>query len=210
MDPPALAALGPDDNERGHPALSRDHLCQQPPVALDRLAHREPQLHLPAACRHRVHDWHAKILLQKIDDRQHAPAGAEKIDRVGLAMLEEGPFDMGVDLLGGELADLVESDLDALHAEDVEARLDKIVRKQVVDAAAEIGRAQDLPGPERAQRAHVVRARGEERSLILPLPSLQQLGLALEAEQHEWRRALWMDQVTARVRELLVQGLLER
>src|SRR5262245_12537959 len=125
-------------------------------------------------------------------------------------MLEEGPLDVSVDLLGRKLADFVERDRDALHPKHVETRLDEIFRKQIIDAANEIGRAQDLPGLERAQRAHVVRARGEEWPLVLPLPFREQLGFALEAEQHERRRALRMDQVAAGLRELLDQGLIGR
>ena len=49
----------------------------------------QAQLHLPAARRHRVHDRHTEILFQQTDDRQDAPAGAEQIDRVGVAMFEE-------------------------------------------------------------------------------------------------------------------------
>src|SRR5437764_12465376 len=124
-----------------------------------------------------MYDRYAEILLQQIDDRQHAPAGAEQIDCIGLAMLEEGLLDMSVDLLGRELADLVEIDLDAFHAKHIEARLDEIFREQIVDAADEIGRAQDLLRLERVQRPHMVRTRGEERQLVLLLPLLQELGL---------------------------------
>src|SRR5262245_11630715 len=80
--------------------LARDHLCEQLPVTFDRLADRQAQLHLPAARRHWVDDRHAEILLQQIDDWQHPPAGAEQIDRVGLAVLEEGLLDVGIDLFG--------------------------------------------------------------------------------------------------------------
>src|SRR5262245_9844505 len=73
--------------------LPRQHLGQQPPVALDRLADGEAKLNLPAACRHRMYDRDPQVLLQKVDDRQHAPAGAEEIDRVGLLVLEEGALD---------------------------------------------------------------------------------------------------------------------
>src|SRR5262249_44575577 len=111
-------------------SLSPQHLRQEPPLAFHRLAHPEPPLHLPAARRHRMHHRNAEILLQEVDDRQHAPAGAEEIDRVSLAMLEESLLDVGVDLLGRKLANLVEVDLDAFHAEHIEASLDKIFREQ--------------------------------------------------------------------------------
>src|SRR6185295_3151832 len=100
------------------------------------------------------------------------------------------------------LADLVEIDLHPFHAEYIEARLDEIFREQVVDAADEISRTQDLLRLERMQRPHVVGARGEERKLIFFLPLLQELGFALEAEQHERRCAFRMDEVAAGIRKL--------
>src|SRR5437764_14116919 len=102
-----------------------------------------------------MYDRYAEILLQQLDDRQHAPAGAEQIDRVGLAMLEEGLLDVSIDLLGRELPDLVEIDLDAFHAEHIEAGLDEIFGEQVIDAADKVGRAQDRLRLERMQRPHM-------------------------------------------------------
>src|SRR5262249_51297203 len=125
-------------------------------------------------------------------------------------MLEEGLLDVGIDLLGRELADLVEIDLDAFHAEHVEARLDEIFREQVVDAADKVSRAQDLLRLERVQCPHVVGARGEERELVLLLPLLQELGLAFESEQHEGRCAFRMDEVASGVRKLPDQRLIRR
>src|SRR5437588_102508 len=107
-------------------SLPRHHLRQQPPVPVDRLPHRQPQLNLPTARRHRMHDGYTEVLLQEVDHRQHAPAGAEEVDCVGLAVLEEGALDVGVHLLGGKLADPFERDLDALHAEHHEAGLDAV------------------------------------------------------------------------------------
>ena len=69
--------------------LAGDHLGQQPAEARDRLADRQPVLDFPAARRHRMHHRHAEVLFQEIDNRQHAPAGAEQIDSIGLAVLEE-------------------------------------------------------------------------------------------------------------------------
>src|SRR5439155_25798286 len=112
-------------------ALPRQHLRQQPAIAFHWLSHREPQLDFPAARRHRMHDRYAEVLLQEVDHRQHAPAGAEEVDRVGLAVFEERALDVGVHLLGGKLANPIERDLDALHAEHLEAGLDEVLREQV-------------------------------------------------------------------------------
>src|SRR6266550_6647065 len=117
--------------------LSWDHLRQQAAVALHRLLYRQTKLDFPAARRHRVHHRHAEVLLQQIDDRQYAPAGAEEVDRVGLAVLEEGALDVGIDLFGGKLADLVERHVDARHGEHVEARGAEVIGEHVIDGAGE-------------------------------------------------------------------------
>ena len=122
--PLAKRLIPPDGGEvAGSSASPRHHLRQQPPVALHRLADRQPQLDLPAARRHRMHHRHAEVLLQRVDHIEHAPAGAEQIDRVGLAVLEEGLLHEGVDLVRRKLPDLAERDVEAFHAEHVEAGL---------------------------------------------------------------------------------------
>ena len=82
--------------------LTRQHFGQQPPIAAHGLPDGEPQLHFPAARRHWMHHRNAKVLLQEIDHRQHPPAGAEEIDCVGAAVLEEAALDMGIDFVGRE------------------------------------------------------------------------------------------------------------
>ena len=154
---------------------------------------------------------HAQILLQDIDHRQHAPTRTEQIDRLrALAVLEEGALHVGVDLVRGQVSDLVERRRYPLHAEHLESGLHEIFGEQVVDRPGEIGRAHEALDLERLEGAHVIAAGGEHRHLVLALPFFQELGLALVAEQHERRRALGMDQVAADLGELRQQRLVRR
>src|SRR5215813_9999299 len=70
---------------------------EQMAEARSRLAHVQPLLNFPYAGRHRVHHRHLQVLLQRLDDIERAPAGAEHVDRVGALHVEEIAFDVPFD-----------------------------------------------------------------------------------------------------------------
>src|SRR6516162_11171032 len=72
---------------------------EQMAKAQSRLAHVQPLLNFPHASRHRVHDRDLQVPLQRLDDVERAPAGAEDVDRVGAFRLEEITLDVGIDLM---------------------------------------------------------------------------------------------------------------
>src|SRR5262245_18675024 len=62
-----------------------------------RLAHVQPFLNFPHAGGHRMHDRDLQVPLQRLDDVERAPAGAEHVDRVSALRLEEIALDVSVD-----------------------------------------------------------------------------------------------------------------
>ena len=95
---------------------------------------------------------HAEVALQHVDDAHHAPSGAEKIDALRLlAVLQEHPFHMGIDLFAGQIPNLLERHVDSFHAEHIEARIHEIAREGVVDLSGKIRGAHEALHLQRMQ-----------------------------------------------------------
>src|SRR5215510_2536542 len=94
-------------------ALQLGQLPQHASEAAARLAHMQALLELPDPRGDGMHNRHLQVALERLDDRQRAPAGAEHVDRVGALVAEKALLDMSVDLLGRELLHLVEGHVDA-------------------------------------------------------------------------------------------------
>src|SRR5262249_24575460 len=122
-----------------------------------------------------------------------------------LAMLHEDLFDMGINKLSREVANLLEGNIDSFHAEHVKTRIDEIFGKGLVDSAREVGGADKALDLERAQRADMVRPGCKDRPPVFLFPLLDQVRFAFIAQHHEGRRTLRMDQVHFVFRELLDQ-----
>ena len=144
-----------------------------------------------------MHHRHLQVLLQRPDDVERAPAGAEHVDRVGAFRLEEIALDVGVDLVARQLLHLVERHIDPRHAAHGEARVAEIFGEDGVELGREIGGAEDRLGLERLERVHVVLRNAHDRCLVFLLPCPDDLGFALAALHHERRRAVGMNEVAA-------------
>src|SRR5215475_11955172 len=103
----------------------------------------QPLLKLPDPRGDWMHHRHLQVLLERLDDWQRAPAGAEHVDRIGALVAEEALLDMRIDPYGRELLHLVERHVDAIHAAHLEARIDEILREDRVELVGKIGRADE-------------------------------------------------------------------
>ena len=149
-----------------------------------------------------MHDRHAEVMLQLLDDIERAPGRAEHVECLGSGIVADGVLDETVDPIARQLRHFVEGDVDAGHVETVKAGIDEVFSKHAIDVATEIGHAEEARHLERAQGIDVAGAGGEDPRLVVLLPFADQLLLIVIAEHHEWRRAGGVDDIDAHAGEL--------
>ena len=102
-----------------------------------------------------------------------------------------------VDFRRCQAADVGEVDFHPFHRQHFEARFLKIAGEHIVDAADEISHADELLHAQRAQRLDLGLRRGDDGNFELVFPLFGDLRFALEALDHERRRAFGMNQIDA-------------
>src|SRR5713226_691616 len=92
----------PPRRERGLLGLEAGQVSQQAAIAVVALTDTEVLLDGPNSGGSGLDDRDGKILLQGLEDVQDAPAGAQHVDAVHVAVLADRRAGVGVDLLGRE------------------------------------------------------------------------------------------------------------
>src|SRR5260370_41629541 len=99
--------------------------------------------------------------------------------------------------ISGELLHLAERHVDSFHCTHGKAGIAEIFGEDGIEPGGKVSRANDGLRLQRAQRVDVILCHAHDRRSILLFPSLHDLGLAPAALDHEWRRAVRMNEAAA-------------
>src|SRR5688572_23026916 len=92
----AIATVSAVPGWGGWESGSSGKLFEQTAETKHRLADVQAALHRPHAGRHRMDHRDFEILLQRLDDIHHSPAGAQHVDRLRTGVLQEGALRVGI------------------------------------------------------------------------------------------------------------------